>query len=100
MIGNSSSGITEAASFHLPVVNIGSRQAGRVRAPNVIDVENSRDDIAEGIAKAVSAEFRRSVASVQNPYGGGHAAERIVSVLKSVELGQELLVKKFVDYPT
>jgi GDP/UDP-N,N'-diacetylbacillosamine 2-epimerase (hydrolysing) len=100
MIGNSSSGITEAASFHLPVVNIGSRQAGRVRAPNVIDVENSRDDIAEGIAKAVSAEFRRSVASVQNPYGDGHAAERIVSVLKSVELGQELLVKKFVDYPT
>jgi GDP/UDP-N,N'-diacetylbacillosamine 2-epimerase (hydrolysing) len=100
MVGNSSSGITEAASFHLPVVNIGSRQAGRVRAPNVIDVENSRDGIAQGIAKAVSPEFRESGASVQNPYGDGHAAERIVSVLKSVELGQELLVKKFVDYPT
>jgi GDP/UDP-N,N'-diacetylbacillosamine 2-epimerase (hydrolysing) len=99
MVGNSSSGITEAASFQLPVVNIGSRQAGRVRAPNVIDVENSRDEIARGIAKAVSPDFRESVANVQNPYGDGHAAERIVSVLKSVELGQKLLVKKFIDYP-
>jgi GDP/UDP-N,N'-diacetylbacillosamine 2-epimerase (hydrolysing) len=99
MVGNSSSGITEAASFQLPVVNIGSRQAGRVRARNVIDVENSDDEIVQGIAKAVSPEFRQSLASIQNPYGDGHAAERIVSVLKSVELGQELLIKKFADYP-
>ncbi len=99
MVGNSSSGMIEAASFHLPVVNIGSRQAGRVRALNVIDVDKSRDAIAQGIAKAVSSEFHNSVADIQNPYGDGHAAERIVSVLKSAKLGQELLVKKFVDYP-
>jgi GDP/UDP-N,N'-diacetylbacillosamine 2-epimerase (hydrolysing) len=99
MVGNSSSGMIEAASFHLPVVNIGSRQGGRVRARNVIDVENSRDAIARGIAKAVSPEFHESVSDIQNPYGDGHAAERIVSVLKSVKLGQELLLKKFVDCP-
>jgi GDP/UDP-N,N'-diacetylbacillosamine 2-epimerase (hydrolysing) len=98
MVGNSSSGITEAASFRLPVVNIGSRQAGRVRAPNVIDVQTSGNEIAQGIARAVSPAFRKSLANIQNPYGDGNAAERIVSVLKSVVLGQEMLVKRFVDY--
>ncbi len=46
MVGNSSSGITEAASFRLPVVNIGSRQGGRLRAANIIDVEPQADAIA------------------------------------------------------
>jgi UDP-hydrolysing UDP-N-acetyl-D-glucosamine 2-epimerase len=98
MVGNSSSGIIEAASFHLPVVNIGTRQAGRVRSANVIDVGYSKDEIRKGIETAVSPDFRRSIAKVQNPYGNGQAAEKIVSVLKSVEIGPALLMKKFVDY--
>jgi UDP-hydrolysing UDP-N-acetyl-D-glucosamine 2-epimerase len=54
MVGNSSSGIIEAASFRLPVVNIGIRQAGRVRSANIIDVGNSREEIWRGIEKALS----------------------------------------------
>jgi UDP-hydrolysing UDP-N-acetyl-D-glucosamine 2-epimerase len=98
MVGNSSSGIIEAASFHLPAVNIGTRQEGRVRASNVIDVGYSKDAIEKGIAAAISPEFHRSIAEIVNPYGDGHAAERIVSVLKSIQTGSTLIVKKFVDH--
>jgi UDP-hydrolysing UDP-N-acetyl-D-glucosamine 2-epimerase len=98
MVGNSSSGIIEAASFHLPVVNIGTRQEGRVRARNIIDVGYSKEEIVKGIAMAINPGFRRSIAQIVNPYGDGHAAQRIVSLLKSMKTGPTLIIKKFIDY--
>jgi UDP-hydrolysing UDP-N-acetyl-D-glucosamine 2-epimerase len=95
MVGNSSSGIIEAASFKLPVVNIGNRQRGRVYAKNVIDVANDRSEILECIKKAVSPEFRASLSDLVNPYGDGHAAERIVERLKTVTIDERLLLKHF-----
>lgn len=97
MVGNSSSGITEAASFRLPVVNVGARQAGRVRAANIIDVAPTRKAIRAAIEKALSAEFRDSLTALSNPYGDGHAAKRIVDVLRSVGLGPSLTIKQFRD---
>jgi UDP-hydrolysing UDP-N-acetyl-D-glucosamine 2-epimerase len=97
MVGNSSSGIVEAASFKLPVVNIGNRQAGRLRAGNVVDVGYGRTEIAGGITKAVSAEFRAGLALLTNPYGDGHAANRIVQRLKDVPIDRRLLTKRFID---
>jgi UDP-N-acetylglucosamine 2-epimerase (non-hydrolysing)/GDP/UDP-N,N'-diacetylbacillosamine 2-epimerase (hydrolysing) len=99
MIGNSSSGIIEAAQFGLPVVNIGTRQAGRVRGDNVIDTGNGRAEIAEAIPRATSQEFRAGLAGLVNPYGDGFAADRIVDRLSTVELGPRLLVKKFHTLP-
>jgi UDP-hydrolysing UDP-N-acetyl-D-glucosamine 2-epimerase len=93
LVGNSSSGIMEAASFALPVVNVGIRQRGRERARNVIDAEANAAAIRECIAMALSGEFRRPLEGMENPYGDGRAAERIASVLASVPLGEELLVK-------
>ncbi len=95
VVGNSSSGIIEAASFRLPVVNIGNRQAGRVRPANVIDVGESQGEIEAGLERALDPEFRNSLAALHNPYGDGHAAEKIVDKLQSVELGQRLLKKHF-----
>ncbi len=95
MVGNSSSGIIEAASFRLPVVNIGTRQQGRTRGKNVIDVGYGREEIVAGIRKAISPEFRAGLTDLVNPYGDGHAAERIVRRLKEVELNDQLLRKKF-----
>ena len=95
MVGNSSSGIIEAASFNLPVVNIGNRQRGRLRGKNVIDVGYTRAEILAGIEKAISPEFRATLSDMVNPYGDGHAAERIVDKLKHVKLGDELLLKPF-----
>ena len=81
LVGNSSAGLLEAPSFKLPVVNIGRRQQGRVRAANVIDVDFSADAIRAALAKALSPEFRAGLADLKNPYGDGHAAQRIINVL-------------------
>jgi len=94
LLGNSSSGIMEAASFALPVVNVGMRQRGRERARNVLDAEAVAESIVERAGVALSGEFRRSLAGMENPYGEGRAAERIASVLASVPLGEELLIKR------
>ncbi len=95
MVGNSSSGIIEAPSFKLPVVNIGTRQTGRVRATNVIDVGYARDEIVVGIQCAIAPAFRERLRNLVNPYGDGHAAERIVAGLKSAVLDNRLICKVF-----
>jgi UDP-hydrolysing UDP-N-acetyl-D-glucosamine 2-epimerase len=97
MVGNSSSGLIEAPSFRLPVVNIGSRQTGRLRAANVIDCGNGAEDIAGAIRRALRPAFRRSLASLRNPYGDGRAGDRIARRLATVDLGAGLLRKEFVD---
>ncbi len=95
MVGNSSSGIIEAASFQLPFVNVGTRQAGRERSANTIDVDDNRTAIEAGIQRAVSAEFRQQISRVENIYGDGHAAERIVAKLRSISIDDALLRKSF-----
>lgn len=95
LVGNSSSGLYEAPSFGIPVVNIGSRQNGRIRASSIIDVRPERNAIAGAIEQALSTG-RRDVA---NPYGDGHSAERIVAVLRGVGNPRTLLRKRFVDHP-
>jgi UDP-N-acetylglucosamine 2-epimerase (non-hydrolysing)/GDP/UDP-N,N'-diacetylbacillosamine 2-epimerase (hydrolysing) len=94
VLGNSSSGIMEAASFAIPSVNVGIRQRGRERGRNVIDAEANPDSIAEACAKALSPGFRDSLRGMTNPYGDGDAARRIASVLASAPLGEELLIKR------
>ena len=97
MVGNSSSGIIESPSFALPAVNVGARQAGRLRAANVVDVAHGRDAILAGVTRALDPAFRRALAGLRNPYGDGRAAPRIARVLREVSLGPRLLRKKFVD---
>jgi UDP-N-acetylglucosamine 2-epimerase (non-hydrolysing)/GDP/UDP-N,N'-diacetylbacillosamine 2-epimerase (hydrolysing) len=93
LIGNSSSGIMEAASFALPAVDVGIRQRGRERARNVLDADPTTDSIRNRIRTAMSEDFRRSLHGMENPYGDGHAAEKIAAVLATVPLGEELLIK-------
>jgi UDP-hydrolysing UDP-N-acetyl-D-glucosamine 2-epimerase len=97
LIGNSSSGIMEAASLALPVVNVGFRQKGRERARNVLDAEPEASSILARIEEAKSPEFREMLADMVNPYGDGLAAEKIVRVLTTTRLGAELLVKRSAD---
>lgn len=97
MVGNSSSGISEAPSFELPVVNIGTRQDGAIKAANVMDVGYAAEDILAGIRRATDGAFRAGLRGLRNPYGAGHASERITATLRDIPLDGRLLRKKFVD---
>ena len=97
LIGNSSSGIHETPTMQIPAINIGNRQQGRERAANVFDVPNNKEDILGGINKALHDEsFRTMVAEIENPYGDGTSAEKIVRILRIVSL-DNLIQKRFVD---
>jgi UDP-hydrolysing UDP-N-acetyl-D-glucosamine 2-epimerase len=88
LVGNSSSGIIEAASFHIPVVNIGTRQAGRERAINVIDVGYDQREIVTAIQRSFEDEqFLAIVRSCPNPYGDGKAPDKILAILKGIPFG-------------
>jgi UDP-hydrolysing UDP-N-acetyl-D-glucosamine 2-epimerase len=97
VVGNSSSGIMETASFSLPTVNVGMRQQGRERARNVLDASANSASILEAISKARSVEFRESLRGMTNPYGEGLASEIITRVLTTVPLTQNLLIKRQSD---
>jgi len=100
VVGNSSSGIIEACSFGLPVVNVGDRQAGRVRGANVIDVNCSKADILKGIKIALSKAFINKIRNAKNPYdkyGDGRAGYRIKEILKKTKISSDLIKKKFYD---
>ena len=94
LVGNSSSGIIEAASLGLPTVNIGVRQKGRDHAANVLDVAAQAGPIRNAITQCMSEKFRKSLQGIGNPYGDGHAAEKIVELLTTVPLGEKLLFKR------
>lgn len=94
LVGNSSSGIMEAPALRLPAVNIGMRQQGRERAANIIDVEPVAEQIVLAVRRALDPAYRAGLATMHNPYGDGHAAERIAEVLANVPLGEPLRLKR------
>ncbi len=97
MVGNSSSGLSEASCVPLPVVNIGNRQKGRDRAANVLDAAPVRDNISDGIRNALSPEFRTSLANIQCSYGDGQSTPRIVKALSKLPNRAQILRKKFIE---
>jgi UDP-N-acetylglucosamine 2-epimerase (non-hydrolysing)/GDP/UDP-N,N'-diacetylbacillosamine 2-epimerase (hydrolysing) len=98
LIGNSSSGIMEAASFALPTVNIGLRQQGRERARNLIDAPAEAAAILRALNQALDPEFRKALRGMENPYGDGTAAQTIARVLTTVPL-DGLLIKQPTPLP-
>ena len=98
LVGNSSSGIMESASFALPTVNVGLRQQGRERPRNVLDAAADGNSILQVIDRARTREFRESLAGMSNPYGEGCASETIVGVLTMVPLSQHLLMKRHAKF--
>lgn len=93
VVGNSSSGLYEAPSLGTPTVNIGSRQDGRPRTASVIDCPPETDAIVE----AIHAACQLDMATVKNPYGDGHASERILAVLHGPWSREALIHKRFID---
>lgn len=98
-LGNSSSGIMETPSLALPAINVGLRQQGRERARNILDAAPDVHAILDALRAAKSATFRESLQGMTNPYGDGSASEKIVQVLTTVPLSQELLMKRHAALP-
>ena len=95
-IGNSSAGLIEAPYFKLPVINIGLRQQGREHASNIIHVEEvTPDSLKQAYDLSCSLSFRKSLNEGDSlPFGNGKSAEKMVEILKSLELGPALFEKR------
>ena len=90
VVGNSSSGLTEAPSFGKGTINIGDRQRGRLKAGSVIDCKSDRQSIAAALQQLYSPTFQTTLQNVRNPYGEGGASKKIVRVLQSYPLDIDL----------
>lgn len=98
VIGNSSSGLIEAPSFHVPTINIGNRQRGRVQSVSVINCQADRTEIKKAIEQALSVSFRESIKMVNNPYEKDGTSKLIVDVIMEVYGKKDIdLRKKFYD---
>lgn len=95
MIGNSSSGIMEAPSYKLPVINLGVRQNGRQQADNILNVEHDKNLIKDAIEKSLyDNEFINQVNNCINPYGDGKTGKRMADILSKIEINNKLTQKK------
>ena len=99
VLGNSSSGISEAPSLKKATINIGNRQKGRIKAPSIIDTKCDKSKILKAIKKAYSKDFQAKLKSVKNPYDSGFASKKIIKVLENIKLNG-ILQKKFYDLDT
>jgi UDP-hydrolysing UDP-N-acetyl-D-glucosamine 2-epimerase len=84
LIGNSSSGILEAPSFKKPVINIGSRQGGRIKAKNIIDVDGSELKITHAIKTGVSLKFKKKIKNLKNPFDQGLASQNAIKIIETL----------------
>lgn len=96
VIGNSSSGLVEAPSFHIPTLNIGIRQEGRTRGESVIDVDSTFEGIREGLKIALSTDFINRAKSAHNPYEKENTLLEIFNTIKTYPL-EGLIKKHFYD---
>ena len=95
LIGNSSSGIHEAATFKVPVINIGTRQSGRLKPINVISTTYKTDNILKAIKYALNNKsFIKKIRFLKNPYGDGKTSKRIVRLLSKIDIDNSIIQKK------
>jgi len=96
VLGNSSSGLTEAPTFKIGTINIGDRQQGRMKAKSVIDCNPNKSSIKKAIDKLYSKNFQKSLNFVKNPYGIGNATKKILKIINDVKI-PNVIKKEFYD---
>lgn len=96
VVGNSSSGLLEAPAFGIGTVNVGDRQAGRLRAASVIDCAPETHAIRTALEHVLAPSFRKSICGMVTPYGSGGASEAVAEVLSTQSL-DGILKKRFHD---
>lgn len=94
-VGNSSAGVIESASFKTPVVNVGIRQIGRQHGVNVIHVDCHKKQIELAVSKSLfDPEYLKVLRRIKNPWGDGKTGEKVVKVIRELEINNRLLTKQ------
>lgn len=93
VIGNSSSGILEAPSFHVPTINIGDRQKGRIQCKSILNCAPVKEEIIKTMSKGLSSQFKKSIKNIKSPYGNGTTSQKIINIIKE-HLNQGIILKK------
>lgn len=96
IVGNSSSGIVEVPSLKTATINIGDRQKGRIQAKSIINTKVDENEILTAFDKVKSEEYKKNLETVENPYGDGTATEKIMNVLRNIQL-KSFQTKHFFD---
>ncbi len=95
LVGNSSSGIIEAPYLHVPSINVGTRQDGRLQAESIIDVRYNKNEIKKAINKCISnPSFLKNVKTCKSLYGNGDSAKKLVKILEDINLAKISIQKK------
>jgi GDP/UDP-N,N'-diacetylbacillosamine 2-epimerase (hydrolysing) len=95
LIGNSSVGILEAPTFKTPVLNLGSRQRGRMQANNVVNCDFDEKKIIKSINFILNDKnFKKNLKKCKNPYGHGKSSKKIIRILKNIKINRKLLDKE------
>ena len=97
VLGNSSSGIVEAATFFKPVINLGNRQKGKIIPKNVINCEFNKKKILYAIKKICNKQFSKKIKKYKNPYGDGNSGKRIAKLLLKLKINENYFQKRFID---
>ncbi|MNI16262.1 UDP-N,N'-diacetylbacillosamine 2-epimerase (hydrolyzing) [compost metagenome] len=98
MVGNSSSGIIEAASFKVPVINIGSRQYRRERSLNIIDINADYDQLKRALKKVESKEFLDRLEQVENVYYKKNTSSLVLDIIRKMDCYGKELIQKTIYY--
>ena len=96
VVGNSSSGLTEAPIFGIGTINIGDRQKGRINLVSVINCNPTKESISNAFNELYSERFQKALSVVQSPYGNGGVSEKIKNIVKNFDLNN-ILKKSFYD---
>jgi len=95
LVGNSSSGIIEAPFLHIPSINIGTRQLGRLSSSSVINVKYDKKEIKKAIEKSIKdKKYLNKIKKNKSYYGNGDSAKKIVKILERLELDKIPIQKK------
>lgn len=86
VVGNSSSGILEVPSAHIPTLNIGDRQKGRVHGNSVLDCASDKESIVKGLAMVLSSSFKEVALKTSNPYEKANTAQSVFDVISTYPL--------------
>ncbi len=98
VVGNSSSGIVEAASFKIPCINIGTRQSGKFFPGNVVNSKYGWKDIYKSILKVKQKSFQNKIKNLKNPYESNYSLKKLCFIIGNINKSDKTLRKKFVDF--